>query len=187
MKLVETDADRPEDEGEPAPAVTPPRPEKRRAYASLVLTLAVLVGTVVTIYMVFPARQNEATRQAVAAHRRAEQPWQLEAPSRAELEAWTLALVGRDAPLPREGADLTIVGARAIEVLRHQAAFIRFRIGGAHEVSYLVQRTRDAPADRTSRGDGDDQIEAWRDGGWTVIAIGPGAGADAWRPRVGVP
>jgi hypothetical protein len=187
VKLVETDADRPEDESEPAPVVTSSRPEKRRAYASLIFTLAVLTGTVVTIYTVFPARAQEATKLTVAAHRRAAPKWQLEAPSRPELEAWTMGLLGRDAPLPADGADLLTIGARPIEILRHQAAFVRFRIDDGYEVSYLVQRASDAPADRDSYRDGADQVEAWHAGPWTVIAIGPADQAERWRARVGVP
>jgi hypothetical protein len=186
MKLVETDADRPEDEAEPAPAVTPPVPEKRRAYASLIFTAAILTGTVVGIYTVFPARRTEATREAVSQHRRADVPWQLAAPGRAELEAWTLALAGDGAPLPADGADLTAVGARVVPIHRRDSAFMRFRFAG-DEISYLVVRSSDAPDGRASRRDGDDQVESWRTGKWTCIAIGPAASADRWRPRIGVP
>lgn len=186
MKLVETDADRPEDETEPAPAVTPPVPEKRRAYASLIFTAMILVGTVVGIYSVFPARKDEATRQVVAQHRRGDAAWQLTAPSRAELAAWTLALAGDGAPLPPEHPELTIVGARPVEIHHQDAAFMRFRIG-SDEVSYLVAPTADAPEGRASQRSGDDQIEAWRTGKWTCIAVGPAASAEAWKPRIGVP
>jgi hypothetical protein len=186
MKLVETDADRPEDETEPAPAVTPPVPEKRRAYASLIFTAAILIGTVVGIYSVFPARKDEATRQVVSQHRRSDVAWQLAAPSRAELEAWTLALAGDGAPLPPEHAEMTIVGARPIEIHHRDAAFMRFRVG-SDEVSYLVAPTSDAPEGRASRRTGDDHIEAWRSGKYTCIAVGPAASADAWKLWIGVP
>ena len=182
MKLVETDADRPEDESEPPPAVTPPVPEKRRAYASLIFTAAILVGTVVGVYWAFPASAEEATRQAVH-HHRADGPWQLAAPSRAELAAWALALVGEDAPLPADAPDLTIVGARPVEVRHHDAAFVHFRIGG-DDVSLLVS---DAADGRRTRRDGDDQVESWRCGAHSCIAVGPAASAEQWKPRVGVP
>jgi hypothetical protein len=186
VKLVETDADRPEDESEPAPLVTPSRPEKRRAYASLIFTLAVLTGTVVTIYTVFPARAHEATKQTLAAHRHAEPRWELEDPTRAELEAWTLGLVG-DAPLPADGVDVSVIGARPVEILRNHAAFVRFRISGGIEVSYLVQRASAAPATSGDRREGDDLVATWRDGPWTVIAVGPADRAETWRARMGGP
>jgi hypothetical protein len=187
VKLVETDADRPEDEAEPPPAVTPPVPEKRRAYASLTFTLAVLVGIVVTIYTVFPARKVEATRVTVAQHRQAEPRWQLVAPSHAELAAWTLALLGPGAPLPSERAGLAVIGARPIEVRHREAAVMRLGLEGAGEVTYLVVPARDAPEGRVSRVDGAERIESWRAGAWTCIAVGPEATAAAWGPPLGVP
>jgi hypothetical protein len=186
LKLVETEVERPEDEVEPPPVVTPPRPEKRGAYVPLTLTLAVLVGIVVTIYTVFPERKTEATKLAIAHHRKAEQTWQLRDPSRKELEAWTLALLNGAAPLPADGPDVVAVGARPVEVRHRNAAYIRFRVDGA-DVSYLVGHTRDAPDVRVSRRDGDEQVESWHSGEWTIIAVGPADGADAWRARVGVP
>jgi len=186
VRLVETDADRPEDETEPAPIVTPPRPEKRRAYVPVTLTLAILVGIVVTIYTVFPERRTEATKAAIAHHRKTEQIWQLRAPGRTELEAWTLALLDGAAPLPPDGPDLSVEGARPVEVRHRHAAYIRFKLG-ATEVSYLVGRTRDAPDVRVSRRDGAEQVETWHDGPWTCIAVGPADSADTWRARIGVP
>jgi len=52
MKLVEAESTGPV-EGDAA-LVTPPRPPHRRVSVSLVFTLTVLVGTVVTIYAMFP-------------------------------------------------------------------------------------------------------------------------------------
>jgi len=186
VRLVETDADRPEDETEPPPIVTPPRPEKRRAYVPLTLTLAILVGIVVTIYKVFPERRTEATKLAIANHRRVEQAWQLRSPSRPELEAWTLALLDGPAPLPPDGPDLHAIGARPVDVRHRHAAFVRFHVADL-DVSYLVTRTRDAPDVRVSRRAGPDQVESWHSGPWTCIAVGPADRADTWRTRVGVP
>ena len=56
MKVVEAEVTGPV-EGEDA-IVTPPRPLHRRVSVSLLFTLSVLIGTVVTSYTVFPARHN---------------------------------------------------------------------------------------------------------------------------------
>lgn len=186
MKLVETDADRPEDEVEPQPISTPPVPEKRRAYASLSFTAIVLVGIVVTIYTVFPPRRDEATRRAVAMHREPGAGWQLSSPTRDELEAYTTGVLGAPAPLPPDQDDLTATGVRRVSVRHHDAAFIRFHVAEG-DVSYLVQWSKDAPEQRVSRRDGDLQIESWRVGPWTCIAVGPAASAERWRPKLGVP
>ena len=182
MKLVETDADRPDDEVEPPPVATPPRPEKRAAYASLIFTTAVLIGTVATIYSVFPARKNETINAALRAHRADAPSWQLERPARAELAAWATGVLVDAPPLPA----LDAVGARRLDVRHRAGIYVRFDVDGAR-VSYVVQHAGDAPADRTERRDGDELVEAWHSGAWTVIAIGPAARADAWKPRVGVP
>ncbi|MCA9679389.1 MAG: hypothetical protein H6708_06245 [Kofleriaceae bacterium] len=191
MKLVDTDADRPDDEAEPAPAITAPRPEKRQAMVSLLLTLVILTGTVVTIYTVFPARRNEVATVALQEHRRADVTWELAGPDPGELRAWALAMFGTDTPLPAPGDDLEVVGVRHVEVLGRRAALIRFRVavpgGAAAEVTYLVQHARDVPPRRVSRTDGDDAIESWRHGPYTCVAVGPAASAAIWRPRVGVP
>lgn len=186
MKLVETEVERPEDDVEPPHLVTPPRPEKRGAYASLSFTLAVLVGIVVTIYSVFPARKVEATHLTIANHRRAEQPWELVEPARAELEAWAIGVVGSEPPLPEEGADAKVIGARRVWVRHRDAVFVRFRIVGAGDVSYLVQPAH-TPEERTSRRDGSDHVVSWRSGAWTCIAVGPAESAGAWTKRVGAP
>ena len=56
MKLIEAESTGPV-EGDEA-LVTPPRPPRRRVSVSLLFTLTVLIGTVVTIYAMFPARHN---------------------------------------------------------------------------------------------------------------------------------
>lgn len=186
MKLVDTDADRPEDEAEPAPVVTPPRPEKRRAITSLVFTLAVLGGTVATIYSVFPAPRSHGPSAALAEHRRDEARWQLDAPGEAELRAWTLALLGDDVPVPAPGDGIEVVGARALALGEHPAAFVGYRVGG-ERVSYLVAAHAHAPSGAGARREGDVVVETWRAGRWTCVGIGPAASADAWRAALGAP
>lgn len=188
MKLVNTDEDRPNDDDGPPPSIRPPRPEKRQAMVSLVLTLTILIGTVVTIYTVFPARNNEVMSVATANHRQTPVTWQLETPGGTELSAWALALLGNYPPLPDAEAatGLIIVGARPVEVLRHKAAFVGYQLEG-DTVSYLVMRAHDAPPRRVSRRADDDVVESWRSGAWTCVVIGPAASADRWRPRLGVP
>jgi len=75
MKLVEAESTGPV-EGDAA-LVTPPRPPHRRVSVSLLFTLTVLIGTVVTIYAVFPARHNLLLTQAIARHREASSTWDL--------------------------------------------------------------------------------------------------------------
>jgi hypothetical protein len=186
VKLVDTDEDRPDDDDGPAPAVRPPRPEKRQAMVSLVLTMTILIGTVVAIYTVFPARNNEIMSVATSNHRKPEQAWQLVAPGGTELSAWALALLGNYPPLPDADQGLTIVGARPVEVLHRKAAFVGYVVDG-DPVSYLVQRAHDAPPRRVSRRDGDDVVESWRSGAWTCVAVGPATSADRWRAQLGVP
>jgi hypothetical protein len=183
VKIHITDADRPEDELDPPPVVTPPVPEKRSAYASLIFTACVLIGTVVAIYTVFPARKNETINAALRNHRAPDPAWSLTAPAHDALVAWATGVLGDEPPLP-DG--MSVVGARALEIRHRRAIYVRYSLGDAH-VSYVVQHAADAPADRTQRKDGPDLIEAWHDSGWTIIAIGPDASADDWKPRVGVP
>src|SRR5215216_1594696 len=118
--------------------VTPPRPPHRRVSVSLLFTLSVLIGTVVTIYLVLPARHNVLLTEAVDYHRGAE-TWDLDAPTMPELRAWAIGLVGKDVPLPTDGAK--IVGAKRVEILNRDAALVRLQIGDDH-VTYLVQGSR---------------------------------------------
>jgi hypothetical protein len=190
VKLVETDADRPEDDVDPPPVATAPRPEKRSAYASLIMTACVLVGTVATIYSIFPARKNETIYATLRNHRDTNPRWDLPAPTRVELEAWSDGVLGDRPPLPEAGADLTTLGARELVVRHRRGVYVRFALGDggvAYQVSYVVQHAGDAPAGRTSRRDGDEHLESWREGEWTCIAVGPAAKADQWKPRIGVP
>lgn len=181
MKLVDTDAADPE---VPPPPPPPPRFEHRRVSVSFLVTAAVLIGTVVTIFTVFPIRHNQLVTSAIEAHRGSE-AWELDAPDAKTLAAWTHAAVGRHPPLPAAGADLIAVGARTIDILHRPAAVIRFRLG-ADDLTLVVQRARDVQRRRVRRLDGDLAVEAWRKGPYTCVAIGPAATVATWRPRLGV-
>ncbi|HEX8106933.1 MAG TPA: hypothetical protein VF516_04350 [Kofleriaceae bacterium] len=192
MKLVEAESTGPV-EGDSA-LVTPPRPPRRRVSVSLVFTLTVLVGTVVTIYAMFPARHNLLMTEAIAHHRdpgAAGAAWDLVSPARDALRAWMIGAIGKDAPLPGESA--AVIGARRLDILNRTAALIRLRIGD-DEVTSLVQRARGiAPedAERVERsemgGEAPRGIDvtlravAWRRGRFTVVAVGADATAARWR------
>lgn len=174
MKLVEAESTGPV-EGEDA-VVTPPRPPHRRVSVSLLFTLTVLVGTVVAIYMVFPRRDNALVSAALAQHR-APPSWDITHPTAAELRAWAIGFVGRDAPLP--AAD-SIVGASKIRVFDRHAAIVRVVIG-TNEVTYLVQQLRGIVPKQNERRDGDLEAYAWRRGPYMVVVVGPTETATAWR------
>jgi hypothetical protein len=182
MKLVEAEAEGPI-EGEDA-VVTPPRPPHRRVSVSLLLTLAVLVGTVVTIYLVFPARHNVMLTEAVAQHRDPQPTWDINAPSDAELRAWAIGIFGKDVPLPANGA--AIVGAKTIEVLNRRAASIRLRVGD-DDITYLVQHAHGIVPEKMDRPDGDLLAVQWLRGSYICAAVGPEPSAKAWRPILHVP
>jgi hypothetical protein len=179
MKLVEAEAEGPI-EGEDA-VVTPPRLPHRRVSISLLFTLTVLTGTVVAIYLAFPARHNVLLTEAIAQHQ-PEQAWDLTGPTPAELRAWAIGLMGKDAPLP----GIAPIGARAIEVLDRPAALMRFAIGG-DEVTYLVQRSRGIFPARTERVEGELLAIAWRKGKFSCVVVGPKATAPAWRATFSPP
>jgi hypothetical protein len=202
VRLVEAESTGPV-EGDAA-LVTPPRPPHRRVSVSLVFTLTVLVGTVVTIYAMFPARHNLLMTEAIAYHRDPGAAWDLVTPTRDALRAWMIGAIGKDAPLP--GAAATVVGARQLDILNRAAALIRLRIDD-DEVTYVVQRARGiAPegAERVERSetggsaprgadgsetggstprgiDGVLRAVAWRSGRFTVVAVGADATAAHWR------
>lgn len=175
MKLVEADAEGPSAE---EPIVTPPRPEKRRVSISLVFTLSVLIATVVTIYMVFPARHNELITTALHRHE-APAAWQLAAPSEPELRAWMLGAVGRGAPLP---SGLTVLGASQLEVARRPTAVVRYRLAaGPGELTYVVQKVRSAAPRTGERALHGARAVQWREGDWLVVAVGA-EGDASWLP-----
>jgi hypothetical protein len=174
MKLVEPEAEGPI-EGE-APIVTPPRPPHRRVSVSFLFTLTVLVGTVVAIYVAFPARHNLLVTEAIDRHRDTDPGWDLVAPTQAELRAWTIGALEKDVPLPTK-AD-KILGARTITIHDRRAAVVRVAIDHA-EVTYLVQHARGMAPKRTERTDGDLKAISWRAGKFTCVAVGPG-GSPGW-------
>ncbi|HTR54876.1 MAG TPA: hypothetical protein VMJ10_29510 [Kofleriaceae bacterium] len=177
VKLVEAEATGPV-EGDAA-LVTPPRPPHRRVSVSLVFTLAVLIGTVVAIYALFPARHNVLVTEAIEEHRDPP-PWDLAAPTAPELRAWAIGVVGRDVPLP---AATSIVGASRIELFNRNAAIVRLVAGGS-EVTYLVQHVRGIPPEQVDRTDGDLRAVEWTKGPFACVAVGPAATSASWLTRV---
>ncbi|HEY0190575.1 MAG TPA: hypothetical protein VGC42_05590 [Kofleriaceae bacterium] len=179
MKLVEAESTGPV-EGDDA-LVTPPRPPHRRVSVSLLFTLTVLIGTVVTIYAMFPARHNLLMTETLALHR--EPPvWDLNAPSGAEARGWVIGVVGNNPPLPGDhtATATTVIGAARRDILNRAAAVLRVRING-DEVTYLVQHARGIPPGGVEQTDGELRAIAWRAGPYTVIAVGADATAASWR------
>lgn len=178
MKLVEAESTGPV-EGDDA-LVTPPRPPHRRVSVSLLFTLTVLVGTVVSIYAMFPARNNVLVTEAIDRHREANPAWDIAAPSPAELRAWMIGVdIGKDVPLPGAGTT-AILGARRLEILNRAAALIRVRVG-SDDVTYLVQHARGIAPEHSERQDGPLRAVSWRNGPFTVVAVGADATAASWR------
>jgi hypothetical protein len=180
MKLVEAESTGPV-EGDDA-LVTPPRPPHRRVSVSLGFTLTVLIGTVVTIYAMFPARHNVLMTEAIARHGDTSPTWDLAAPSADVLRGWMIGVVGKGAPLPGEGTAVTpaVVGARRLQILERAAALVRVRIGD-DDVTYLVQHARGIAPERSERVDGALRAMAWRKGPFTLVVVGPDATAPRWR------
>jgi hypothetical protein len=186
MKLIEAESTGPV-EGDDV-LVTPPRPPRRRVSVSLLFTLTVLVGTVVTIYAMFPARNNLLMTEAIERHREASPTWDLTAPNPAELRAWMIGVVGKGAPLPGEGT-LTppaILGARRLDILKRAAALIRVRVAG-DDVTYLVQHARGIGPEHSERQDGVLRAVSWRKGPFTIVAVGADTTAASWRPALHAP
>jgi hypothetical protein len=176
MKLVEAESTGPV-EGED-PVVTPPRPPHRRVSVSFLFTLTILVGTVVAIYKVFPARHNVLVTEAIERDREPPAAWDLVAPSAADLRLWALGVGGKDMPLP--DASVTIIGVRRLELADRGAALIRGRVGN-DEITYLVQRARGIFPD-LERDEGDLRAVAWLKGPFACVAVGPAASARTWLP-----
>jgi hypothetical protein len=178
MKLVEAESTGPV-EGEDA-VITPPRPPHRRVSVSLLFTLSVLIGLVVAIYVVFPARHNVLATEALARHRDAQPSWDLTAPSPSELRAWTIGVVGKDAPVP----NLPALGARRIDILQRHAALIRFQIGN-DDITYVVgHAARIAPEDSVVH-DGELRVVTWTRGAFVCAGVGPDATATQWIAALG--
>ncbi len=176
MSLIEAESTGPV-EGD-APLVTPPRPPHRRVSVSLLFTLTVLIGTVVAIYLTFPARHNVLMTEAIAAHHDTTTTRDLVSPSAAELRAWAIGVVGKDPPLP--AATAKVMGARTIEIFNRNAAVLDVEVGGEH-VTYLMQRARGIAPDHSDRLDGEVRAIAWKQGPYTLVGVGPAASSTAWR------
>jgi len=172
MKLVEAESEGPV-EGDAA-QVTPPRPPHRRVSVSLLLTLSVLIGLVVTIYAVFPARHNVFATDAIELHR--EPPaWDLATPSAEALRAWAIGAVGKGAPVP----GLPALGAARIDVLERRAAVMRFQVG-ADEVTYVVGHAGRISPEHSELRDGSLRAITWPRGAFICVAVGPDATAATW-------
>jgi hypothetical protein len=178
MKLVEAESEGPV-EGDDA-LITPPRPPHRRVSVSLVLTLSVLIGLVVTIYVVFPARHNVLATRALEGHREDQPAWDLQAPTAAELRAWAIGVVGKDPPLP----DLPAIAARRIEILERHAALIRYQIG-ADLVTYVVGHAGRITPEHSELHDGDLRVVEWQHGPFVCAGVGPDATATTWLHALG--
>jgi hypothetical protein len=144
---------------------------------SLLFTLSVLIGTVVTIYLVLPARHNVLLTAAIEHHRDTDPSWDLENPTAGELRAWAIGMIGKEVPLPTNATK--IIGARRVEVLHRSAAMIRLQIG-SDEVTYLVQTAHGIAPVHVDERDGELRATYWRRGKFTCVAVGPDATAASW-------
>lgn len=176
MKVVEAEVTGPV-EGEEA-VVTPPRPLHRRVSVSLLFTLSVLIGTVVTIYTVLPPRHGVLVDVAIAQHK---DPggWDLAAPTDGELRAWAIGVIGKDVPVPAG----PVIGAKKVELLKRHVAVIRLRIGN-DEVTYAVQHSRSASPEKLDREEGDLRAVGWHTGKFSCVAVGPKATSATWLPQI---
>jgi hypothetical protein len=163
------------------PRVTPPRPPHRRVSVSLLFTLSVLIGLVVTIYLVLPARHNVLVTEAIERHRERDVTWDLDAPTASELRAWTIGVAGKDVPLPAD--TVSVIGARRIQVHRRDAALMRLRVGG-DEVTYLVQRSRGIVPEHDQQHDSDLRATEWKCGKYTCVAVGPQTSSSTWLATI---
>jgi hypothetical protein len=182
MKLVETDTALANDDV--AEVSRKPRPEHRKTYVSLLVTGAVLVGTVAAVYLLFPKRDHEVIG-AVIEHHRAPGALDLERPSLPEVTAWTIGVLARPVPWP-SGDGLTIEGVRHLVILKKDAAMVRYQVDGV-PVTLVAMVPWDAPPRVIKLDDGTERAVWWRKGAWTMIAVGPLAGENAWRKRIGAP
>jgi hypothetical protein len=187
MKLVQVEEPKPSDEDPVVVLPRPPRPEHRRVYTSLILTVAILAGTVVAVYLLFPERHHVLAQTAEDRHRTPEVEWDLPAPSPGELHAWLIGVIGENAPLPPViGVDgVRAIGAEAVDVLGRRAALVRLH-AGPDELTYVITRARGV-SPRDSRKVGDLRVLEWRRGPWAIVAVGPDATAATWRIAVGAP
>jgi hypothetical protein len=178
MNLVEAEATGPI-EGEDA-IVTPPRPPHRRVSVSLLFTVSVLVGTVVTIYSVFPP-EGDLAGEALAAAREGQTAADVQLASPGELRAWMTGVIGEGAPLPP--ASVHVLSARRVRLVHHDAALLHVRTGDV-DATYVVQTAREGEPARDVFDAGDLRAIAWRAGGFACAAVGPAASADRWQAAI---
>ena len=189
MRLVEREIEHAGDGSEREGSPTPPRPEHRRVYVSLILTTAVLVTTVVTVYLVFPKRAGQLLDTALNAHANGCTPetFELIEPTVAELEAWSKGLVGANVAWPpMTGVDASLIGTCSLTVLHRKVAQLRLTVD-SESVSLFATRGRDAPPRTIRRVRGDLFAVSYRRGRWTWIAVGPAVDRNHWLPLVGAP
>jgi hypothetical protein len=183
MKLVDTDIHHREDD-DLRELTMPPRPEKRRVYTSLLVTLGVLIGTVAIIYAVFPKRDNEILTVVIGEHE-SPSPDELARPNAQELTAWSVGVLGRSVAWP-QGPGLEVLGARAVSVLKRPAALVRYR-AGQDEVTLVAMRPREAVRRKHHRETEALYGRTWRRGRIEFAIVGPVATRDRWRPMFRVP
>jgi len=181
MKLIESDAEGPIVEES---TTTPPRPEKRRVSISLLFTLAVLVGTVVTIYTLLPARNQILVTEAFAGHRRDRTTFDVVGPTGGELQAWTTGALGKQVPMfAMPGA--APLAAAVITIHRRNASLVRSRVG-TEEFTVLMQHAQGWAPESAERDDGELHASLKRVGPWTVVTVGLKATMATWLPMVHV-
>jgi len=182
MRFVETDI---QHLGDDAPVTTPPRPEHRRVYTSLVFTFSVLAATVTAVYTLFPARDNELLTVAVEQHH-APSDWELLKPSATELLAWGVGVVGTGAPFPTTLQGAELLGVRATRVFNRPMAMARYKLETG-PLSYFVLRSHDAVPRSYQRKEGALHVVSWRKGKWTMVAVGPASARASWAHFLGAP
>lgn len=158
------------------------------AAVSLVLTVGVVFGTVIAIYSIFPNRWAHLADRAIEAHREVPPASELAAPGHAELVAWGRGVLGGDAteravPWPGMGDVVEILAARSFDHDGRRVACAVFSIDSI-VVTVVASRRDYEPGRRANAGD---VAIAWRDGPWTIVAVGPVASESQWRPAVGAP
>ena len=164
MKLVDADVNLASDDDESPRPIPGARPDRRRVSVSLLLTLAVLVGTVALVFTLFDERHDLLMTKARQYHT-APPTWSLTAPTAGEARAWMVGVLGSSAPWPPQVTE--VVGATEAEILRRPTAILRVR-EGAEESTLLIQK---APgiAPRPARTEDGVGLTAQRTGPWIVV------------------
>lgn len=182
MKLVDSEFEHRTDDGD-VERPSPPRPERRRVHVSLIVTMSVLVATVVLVYALFPKRDNELLEAALDAHLEPGSAT-LTRPSQAELDAWTIGLLGSAVPWPEIEAE--VLDARSRVVLRRNVAVVRYQIG-QDTITLAACAARSSPPRTHRRTREGLYAVSWRRERWTFVAVGPAGTAERWAPVVGAP